>query len=319
MVVLPAWPPPGFAAEVQSTSALIRFALSRHGVFTLAEALEQGVSKAVLTRLVGNGEVIRCHAGLYRYAVVPVTPLQRIYAAVRAAESPKRRAFASHSSAGVLLGLPGVAAGRPEITVTGTSLPLLGGVRVHRILEVAGSDVITVSRVPTSVGSRAVSECAGQMDVRRRIELVDAAICQRVTTRVALHSRALREKGMPGRSTIVAITKPDAEGTFWSALERAFERKVRQWGLPQPRYNVAYVVRGRTRIIDAVFDAGVGVELLGLSFHSTPRQIQDDAERLNLLTEVGLRPLVFTWAQVLYDFAEVASRISAAIAQRRGH
>ena len=302
------------AAAMGATSSLIGFALPRHGTFTLAEAQQHGVSRRVMARLLRDGEVLRCHPGVYRFAVVPVTPAQRIWAAVRAAESRRRRAFASHSSAGLLLGLPGVAAGRPEITVASTSLPVLHGVRVHRSTAVGDAEVTIVAGIPTSVGSRAVCECAAGMDERRRIELVDAAICQGVTTRAQLCTRALASPRMPGRATILRVTEPGADGTFRSALERVFGRQVRRSGLPQPRYNVVFRVRGQVRVVDALFDPNVSVDLQGLRFHSSPRQVQRDAQRLNLSTQLGLRTQHFTWDQVLYDFDAVAATIRAAIA-----
>lgn len=126
-----------------------------------------------------------------------------------------------------------------------------------------------------------------------------------------MYDRAVAlSRGRPGVRVLATITRPDAEGVFWSALERAFGRGVAHSGLPKPLYNAPLRAGASTLYADALWKRQrVVVELHGLRFHRRPADRQRDDERLNLFTELGYRMLAFAWRQVHDEFPALAGRL----------
>jgi hypothetical protein len=143
----------------------------------------------------------------------------------------------------------------------------------------------------------------------------DQAICAGSASRTTLHARATALKsGRRGVRKLAEITAPEADGTFWSALERAFGENVPRYSLPDPEYNAPVKVAGRLYYADAVWrSSGLVVELHGMAFHSMPSDRASDDERLNAFVSIGLRTLVFGWRQVIHEFDEVARVIRQAL------
>lgn len=300
---LPVCLTPPVTTDARATIAAL--AQAQHGLFTVGEARAHGVSDRVLAGMVQRGELVRAHLGVYRMAAAPWTWTERQHAAVRAG-GPK--ACVAYSGAATLLGVPGVPVGRPEILVPTTRLLRIDGVRVHRTRDLPPEDVTIVEGVRCTTGPRTVVDLAGRFSHTRRIALVDDAIACGAATRGRMFARATALRmGRAGVATVVDVTAPGADGTFRSTLERRFAHGVRREGLPAPDYNRPLRLRGRVYVPDALWGhRDLVVELHGLRFHDTPADRGRDDERLNAFTEMGLRVLVFTWRQVLDEFAEVA-------------
>lgn len=297
----------------RALEALRALALRRQGCFTTAEARAAGITHRALQGLVSRGDVERVSRGVYHFTAVAWNWDGRLVAGLLAA-GPE--ACVSHASAAHLLGLDGLPRGRPEVTVAGTRLPIIEGIRVHRTRALEACDVTETAGMRCTTGSRTLVDLAGRLSASRRVALVDDAICAGVAGRARLHERAVAlGQGRKGVSTIAAITAPGAEGTFWSALERRFGGGIKARGLPTPRYNAPVRWRGHTYYADALWDgASLVAELHGLRFHRAPADRQRDDERFNAFTLAGLRCLVFTWRDVFEDMAGVAATIAAALA-----
>src|ERR1700755_1103764 len=94
----------------------------QHGLITRADALAAGLSHRQIRYRVAAGLWLPVSPGIYRHPAHPVTPAQRLLAAVLAAGPT---AVASHQSAAYLWGLLDWAeiAGRTAVTVPGTVHP----------------------------------------------------------------------------------------------------------------------------------------------------------------------------------------------------
>jgi hypothetical protein len=295
-------------------NALIAFARRRDGVFTTAEALECGVTHRMLERLRRRGEIVRIHRGVYRFAHVLVTPMQQVRAALAMTNGS---AVASHGSAAMLLGLNDVPLATPEVTVITRRghVPQRDGIRVHTSRNLPAQDLTHVRSIPCTTGSRTLIDLCPRFPDAVNIQRADQAVCAGIAVRTTLHARATAlSNGRRGVQTLAAITAPDADGTFWSALERAFGANIRRWGLPVPVYNAPIDVAGRRYYADAFWQSDrLVAELHGLAFHTQPADRASDDERMNAFTSAGLRILVFRWNHVMHEFDQVATTIRQAL------
>ena len=280
-------------------------AASNHGIITLEHARRAGLSRRQIDGLLASGQWERMHPGTYRITAVPPTWRTRVMAAVRAAERGPRKggrtAAASHHTAAALLGVRAANSGLPEISVAGSCLPTLRGVKTHRTATLEECDVQMVEGIPTTTGARMLVDQSMVLPDERYLSLVDDTICERAANRARTHARAVDLRpGRPRVSRLIELTGPDAEAEFHSWLERTGSGLVDAAGLPQPQWNVAvFDDHGRIGIVDALWE-GVPVimELEGMRFHTTPRQRQRDAERFNRLTEIA-RVRRFTYRDVV--------------------
>lgn len=286
---------------------LIARARPHGGVFTTSDARACGVTQRMLHGLVERGEIVRIHRSVYRFAHVPVTPLVLLRAALAATNG---NAVASHSSAAMLLGLDNVPLGTPEITVGyhNGATPRLDRVRLHTSRQLPAEDHTHVRGISCTTGSRTLIDLCPRFSDAANIHRADQAICSGIAARHILHARATAlSKGRRGVRKLAEITAPDADGTFWSALERTFGAKIRQHGLPVPEYNASIDIAGRRYHADALWNPQrLVAELHGLAFHTQPTDRARDDERTNAFTGAGLRLLVFRWDDVMYNFDHVA-------------
>lgn len=213
----------------------------------------------------------------------------------------------------MLLGLHDVPAGLPEITLVARkrNIPELRRVRVHTSRDLPVGDRTQVRGIPCTTGSRTLIDLCSRFSDAVNMHRADQAICAGIVSRSTLHARATALKsGRRGVRKLAEITGPGADGTFWSALERTFGRKVGQYGLPRPEYNAPLDIAGRRYYVDALWrSAGLVVELHGMTSHSLPSDRARDDERMNAFVCAGLRALVFGWAEVMYEFDGVAATI----------
>src|SRR5262245_64165954 len=99
--------------NVDPDVAIARIAASQHGIFTLEQAAERGVTDDRRTRRLQHGRWSQVFPRVYRLAGAPVTWESRLLAACLAAHPTGR---ASHRSAAKLWGLPGGSSNFVEIT-----------------------------------------------------------------------------------------------------------------------------------------------------------------------------------------------------------
>jgi hypothetical protein len=299
------------AHESAPATALIERGRAQDGFFTTADVRDAGVSERALRRLLDLGVVERVHRGLYHFAAVPWTWEARQRGACLLAGPD---ALASHAGAARLLGIPGVRCGRPEITVASKTL-VVPDTRIHRTRSLPVCDRTDVRGIPCTTGSRTLIDLAARLEVPGLIAAVDAAICAGVAQRGVLHERALAlRRGRRGVGPLVAVTAADADGVFWSTMERVFGGHVRSWPIPLPLFNARLEHDGRTYFADALWPQHrLIAELQGLRFHRTPAQRGRDDERRNAFAELDHRVLVFGWEQVHGDPPVVLATLRAAL------
>jgi hypothetical protein len=299
----------------RSLAALFAHTDGQRGHFTVAQAAAAAVTASSLSRLRRVGLVEDVFHGVLRVTSHPQTDEGLAVAAALAAGG-----VVSHSWAAWLLGSKRVARTRqPEVVVAGDSRVRIRGVTAHRTAQLDPCDVTTERGVPITSGARTTVDCARLLGIDQRMTMADEMIAARHTTRAWLHRRARAlQRSRPGVATLAWITRPGAEGEFWSWLERRFNTGVvRAHCLPAPEWNVA--LRDATGFIgfgDAVWRGvrEVVVEIEGLRFHSQPEHRRKDARRANRYVLSGRVPLRFTYQDVLAHAGRTAAHVREALA-----
>lgn len=130
--------------------------------------------------------------------------------------------------------------------------------------------------------------------------LTDDLICAKKTSRAWQFERACSlAAGRAGVDVIMRITRPGAEGEFWSWLERRFHVAiVTAYDLPIPQYNVPLRdTEGLIGYADVCWELArsVVVELDGLRFHRLTKARGKDSRKANRYALSGRIPLRFTY------------------------
>lgn len=304
--------------SASSLAALAAVTAKQFGHFSLDQARQVNVGRGAIDRLRQRGVVVRVQPRVYRLTSVAESEKGRLVAALLAAGNG---AVASHSWAAWLLGLDRVKRTRhPEITVVGGSRRTLRGVVIHRTAQLETCDTDKKEGIAFTSGARTVIDLAARLAVEQRMALADEAVRLRCTSREWLYQRARAlGNGRVGVATITWITRPGAEGEFWSWLERTFDRGVvRAHRLPRPDYNVPlYDDDGFVGIADACWraDCMVVTEVDGMRFHESAAQRLKDAHQSNRHALSGRVALRFPYEDVVGRPYVVATQIRKALAR----
>jgi very-short-patch-repair endonuclease len=255
------------------------------GLFTLAQALSSGFSRAAVRRRVVSGRWKEIDTRVYRVGDgLRATPRQALLARVLAT-----RGAATGRSAAALYGWTGFPA-EPEIIVRRRAGVRPTGCRITDSLP--ASDVAMVDGIPATRPARTLIELAAVLPRERFEDVVDTAVVSRVVTLDRLEKRA-RELRAPRRSgcavvlDVVATRHPELARAR-NEMEARILRILDQLQLPAPRVNLVVRLRGETRIVDFAWpDRKVALELDGFGPHSTRRVFDDDRLRRNLFTAEG--------------------------------
>ena len=295
---------------------LIHRAGGNHGLVTLADAAECGLSHKQVWRLVQEGVLVRRQRGLYQMGGFAPDWLARVATGLLAAGPA---AVASHQTAIALHGIerllrPAV----PHVLIEDTTLLRTDKAVVHRTRRRDDVDVTTAMGLRCTTGARTCIDLARTLPVQELVALVDDVIAARKSSRTLLYQRAsdLRA-GRPALSMILSVTHPEADGEFWSWLERAFGRIVKSTGLPAPVFN-AELPRVTGVFVDAFWpEAPLVVELDGLRFHTTASQQRKDQARANRISLAGYPVLRYSWQDVTGEPGRVAREIARALREPR--
>lgn len=249
-----------------------------------------------------------------------MTPEGRLRAAVFAAAP---MAAASHESAGYLWGLlPPSPVPEPTIAVARAQAPTLRGVRVHRSRDLAERwlstrrGIRTVNPLLTMVDLGAVVPASVLEDCLDRgltANLFNIAALEYVLDEVARPGRrgcGVLKRVLDNR----ALGDKRADGL----LEPRMARLLRRAGLPLPvfQHNVYDAVgRWLGRVDFAYPERMIALEVDGWEKRATPRAMEHDLTRQNLITAAGWIVLRFTWNHVVRRPGYVASTVATQLAR----
>lgn len=293
-------------------AAIARPAAAQHGQATRAQLRAIGLSDEAVDVRIEAGILRVVHPGVLHHTAVPFTADSRLMAAILAAGST---AAASHRSAATLHAFEGVRRVRPELTVLGTSLPIVGGVHIHRTDTLDPVDLTRVRGIPVTTAARTALDLGAVVpfEVLERALQV-ALISKRLDIRalVGVLDR-LGRRGRRGTAALRALVRdclPDER--IASMLEHDLHQLVLQACTVKPELQHEFVCHdGRVVRFDMAWpDRRIAVEADGHRWHATRRQLEDDLARRRSVTASA-------WTLLSYGWGDVHDRRSTTLAQLR--
>lgn len=260
-------------------------ALRQHGVISLAQLRELGVSATAVRHRLRAGRLHRIHRGVYAVGHRRLGERGHLWAALLAVPG----GVVSHRTAAAVWDLCPVPSGRLDVMTTGGSRSTKK-LRVHRTerLEATTKDGLRLTTL-----ARTLRDLAA--DGERRLERMMArAEHHRLLDTTSLAEQFGRPGGRRLRTALSAIAEWGAEVTR-SELEERFLEELARAGLERPEvnariegYEVDFVWRAKRLI----------AETDGVATHLTVAAFENDRRRDQVLMSAGWRVVRFTWRQV---------------------
>jgi predicted transcriptional regulator of viral defense system/very-short-patch-repair endonuclease len=293
----------------QTDAAVAAQAADAHGVLSLDELLDCGLSTHAVGRRVAAGRLHRIHRGVYAVGHPGLTREGRWLAAVKACGPG---ALLSHHSAAMLYGFLPYEPGRPHVTVPDARRRTVAGIRVHRARVVHPHDVWRHHGVPVVTAPRAVLEMAATESdaaVRRAMSRAQSAY---ITNHRQLAAILDRTGARPGRARYIRVLASEPPATRTDLEDRVHDLII-AGGLQPPDVNVPLRVGGTRLIPDFRWpQQRLIVEADSRRWHDNPQARADDERRQALLEEHGERLVRVTWEQAVAHATQTIARIAAA-------
>jgi very-short-patch-repair endonuclease len=276
--------------EDSRDAAVARVAARQHGVITVRQLRAAGLTKSAIGRRVVAGRLYPIFRGVYAVGHAGLSNEGRWMAAVLACGAG---AVLSHRSAAELWGMLKPVAGPVHVTV-----PVAGGRRKR--------DGICIHRSPylTSAVTRrrnGITVTAPERTIADLKRVVAPSVLRRAIRQAEFDRRAIGDQGQRTQGTR-------------SDLERRFLRLCRRHRLPEPEVNVKV---GRFTVDFLWRQEGLVVETDSYRTHGGYQAFQDDRDRDNELTALGLEVLRFTDLRIDNEPAAVAGLICRRLDARR--
>ncbi len=281
----------------RAAKAVAAIAGRQYRVISRRQALEAGFTSEMVKGRLRSGLWTKLHTGVYLTVPGPPSLEQRATAACIAGGPT---AVASHGTAACLLGALEVPDRGPvEITVVRGHLRSDREVTVHRTTFLRPHERIVVQGIPVTSPARTLLGLAAGMGAGELEHVTDAMLRTRRLTpdRLAIYLDDPRTARLPGSRTLrwIAVDRY-AGGIPESALETAFDRLVREVGLPRPvRQHPVRIASGPKRLDFSYPDRKLVIEL-DTGYHVGLEK--EDKDRQDALEAMGWRFLRFTWYDV---------------------
>jgi hypothetical protein len=298
-----------------------RLASRQHAAISRHQALDAGLTDNQIDGRLASERWLAIVRGVF---VVTGAPRAWQQDAMVACLAGPKGTVASHETAAALFGLADPPAA-PQVTVPRWASGRFDLAEVHRSrLPLDRRDVCTAKSVPCTTPARTLVDCAALFEYEQLCELVDTALCRRLTRVTAVRATMARSARAHGRKGLPLLERAlevwDSGPRPGSPAEMKLLRLLENWGFPRPvRQFVIRDERGRFvgRIDLSWPERRRGFEYDGQEFHG-PRRKPADAARQQRMEALGwtiervgkydLRPpAAELWARVTALFATPAA------------
>jgi very-short-patch-repair endonuclease len=294
-------------------------ALPGHGVVSLSECLERGLTRSEVSRLVERGLLMKLLPRIYRTAGAPESFQQSLWAAHKWAEGS---ALFSHRTALKLRDWP-VPPGRfvDMSTMSRAKSPAEWlNLFVTRRDPFEGS--VSIGALPATGPGRSLLDAASVLTSIRLEMALDHALRRGGVTVADLWATLIDEggRGCAGARRLKKLleARDDGRARSHSDLEVLLDRLLAGSSLPPYDRQFEVVTReGIPAHIDFAWPEGrLGVESEGFDVHMRRLQWQSDMARQNSLAQVGWLLLRFSWYDVTRRPQYVLETIATTLAAR---
>jgi predicted transcriptional regulator of viral defense system len=291
----------------------------QHGLVTLRQLEEQGLTvQAVHERLLA-GRLHRIHQGVYSLTPGVMTERGKFMAAVLACGPD---AVLSHRSAAYLWGLIDKWEEPLDVTAPNRRGRSPDGVAAHRDGSVQPIDKTTLYGVPCTGVARTLLDFAAvapDWEVRKAVAQAEILrILDKAKLR-ALLKRSRRRRGVARLRLILDTIHPQTKRTR-SELERLFLEMCAKRPVPDPEVNVwLSAPNGRRYQADFLWrEKKLIIEADSRRFHDTDSSFVSDRKRQQQLELAGWRVSRCTWEEVEHEPRRLALTIQGLLAQKQG-
>ncbi len=209
-------------------------------------------------------------------------------------------AFASHTTAARLWGLPIDSAPEIELTIPLERRVRIDGVVAHRSGTLSERDVSGLGPIPVTSPARTLVDLSSALSVEQLGRALDDGLRRRILSLTAMHAVSKRFVAIsPGRSpkrlAAVLETRTPGYDPGDSELETHVWEVVRDAGLPVPLRRYQVRVGTRTLTLDLAYpEPRIAIEVDGFGPHGTRTAFDVDRIRQNALVLAGWTILRFT-------------------------
>lgn len=287
----------------------------QHGLITLLQALEIGLSRSAVNRVVASGHWERVRRGVFRLGGTQSSWIQTLMAATLTA-----RGVASGRAAGFLWGLDGISQPRLEITIPREQNTTLAGVLIHRT-SLDPRYVSTCRRVPTTDPSLTLLDLSAVLPINV-LELALEDVLRRDLSSFSHLLRLVNDsgKGKPGCPKLRGLLNERNRGMkpTDSGLETRIWAFLKKYKLPLPLRQFEVLEQGKVvaRPDFAYPQEMVAVEGVSYRFHSGHGAWERDRERSRILRRLGWIVIEVTSDDLRTRPEEVAREIGEALKSR---
>lgn len=302
----------------------------QHGVVTLQQLREAGLTRQMVWDRVRKGRFAPLHRGIYRVGPRLSDRTEEMGAVLACGP----RALISHRSAAALWELlpsPRHAA-HPvhlpvEVSVCRSDRGVAAaGILAHRITTLGPGDRTVREGIPVTTPSRTLLDLAalaarrpgrldrdplppvGQRDLERAIAKAER---EGLATVADLRAHLTASPRWPGSVLLRRILDQEGGPAFTrSEAEARLLDMMRTAHLPPPRTNAQV---GRYELDFLWGEAGLAIEVDGYAFHASRDRFEGDRVRDADLAALGILVIRVTWRQILNEPAAVIGRIARAL------
>jgi very-short-patch-repair endonuclease len=294
---------------------LQRLAARQHGLATRVQLIRLGFTRHQIHGRVAAELWRRAAPSVYDVAPASLDSRRALHAAVLAADG-----LAAYRSAGILRQLIDGAPARPEIIVTGATLPRGLEATVHRSRTIGPKDRSRVDGIATTSVVRTLLDLGWAVDEPTLSLAVSRAIVSRQTTLSRVLAavdagRLMGHRGVASLRVVLDRYRVDRQACE-SKLESLLADAIAKRRMPSHRQHRIVVGGRRCRLDFAWPDQMVFVEVDGLAEHTERSAFDNDRRRQNLLVAIGWLPLRYTWTDLTTRPDEVVAEIIRVLVSR---
>jgi very-short-patch-repair endonuclease len=229
-------------------------------------------------------------------------------------------AWASHRSAGELLGYLDVQPARPAIVIANDRCLVSLDADIHRSLLMTPSERTTVDGIACTSAVRTLLDLASVVSESILDDTIGRGLVSgRITMRRVEKYLRTPTIGRPGATALRAALERhrDRSGETRSLLEVLVDRAVASGALPPPQRQYAVTIAGERFALDLAWPiAKVFVEADGFAYHRNRKEFLHDRHRQNALVERGWLPLRYTWPVAKRRPATIVRQVRTVLASR---
>jgi hypothetical protein len=300
--------------EVPPDVLIARTAAAQHGLITVWQLLDLGLTHRMIRSRLVAGRLHRVHHGVYAVGYPPRTRDAHWLAAVLACGEA---AILSHRSAAALWAIRASAATMIDVASPRRRGQKRPGLTVHRATSLTPADITERRAIPCTAVPRTLLDLAEVVHLEALEYTLHEAQSRKLVRIDEIWELLARSPGRRGAAPLRSLlgrpeTLTDAEAK--QKLERRFRKLCRDAGIPAPRSNIWIPLEIPAGGLEVDFcwpDQKLAVETDSRTFHATARAFDNDPQRDRALTLAGWRVVRFRWREVFHRPEVVVAQLRA--------